>query len=191
MTLIEVMVASALMLLLAAGTYSLFFNGVRFARDSEARLSLQKNLLGAVGLLGMELAESNPTSVRYDPIPAGVVFASPRNAEGSLAMAGGGKLSWEKVIAYYIREDGSLVRKEWMLDPYVRQSGFPPALDAGFSTADLAAQPLPERVMARGVEQFMVDVSEGQASIRVTAAQTDSRGRINRVRLQSAVAITN
>jgi hypothetical protein len=189
--LVELMVSSALMILLTYGAYQVFINGLRLAKDSEAKLTMQKNLITSIGLLSREISESNPSSVRYDRIPEGVVFASPRSATGALALAGSGDMSWEKVIAYYVSKEKRLVRKEWMLDPYVRQSGFAPSLGAGFSTANLRDEPLPARVVARGLELFEVQFSGNIANIEVSASQTDSRGRKHVVRLETAVRINN
>ena len=178
------------MLVLAYSAYTLFVNGVRLAKDSEARLALQKTLISGTGLLSRELSESNPTSVRSDNFPAGVVFASPRNVNGALTLSGA-RVSWEKVIGYYVDEDKKLIRKEWLLDPLVRQAGFPPTLGAGFSTADIQNEPLPLRHLTGGIEDFRVELNGNMATVRIQAGQVDSRGREHKVRLQTAVRIQN
>ena len=119
------------------------------------------------------------------------MFASPRNVNGALTLAGSGSVRWEKVISYYIDGEERLVKKEWLLDPVVRQSGFPPSLGAGFSTADLEAQSLPSRVMARGVEDFVVNFNGNTAEIRITSGRQDSQGREHKVRLRTGVQINN
>ena len=171
--------------------YTLFVNGVRLARDSEAKLAMQKTLITSIGLLSQELSESNPTAVRYDPFPQGVVFASPRDVNGALTLAGSGTVGWEKVIAYYVTKGDELVRKEWLLDPVVRQSGFPPSLGAGFSTADLEDEPLPVRTLSRGVDEFTITLNGNSAVIRLVAKQEDSRGRLNKVSLETGIQINN
>ncbi len=185
------MVASILLMLLLSSAYALFSSGYRMARDSEARLDMQKSLVTSIGLLGREITETNPTSIRYDASPPGTVFASPRNADGALSLSNSGKLSWEKVIGYYLRPDGVVIRKEWMLDPYVRQSGFPPSLGAGFSTQSIADEPLPQRAVSHGVDELIVSLNGNTATIRVSASQVDSRARKHRVSLETAVQIHN
>ncbi|MBI3927886.1 MAG: hypothetical protein HY319_20260 [Armatimonadetes bacterium] len=191
-TLLELLIASGLVLLVALSVLALFEAGVRYVRESEARLDIQRDALVAMALVTQELSESNPVAFRTDPDPPGVVFGSPRNLEGTLIVDSSGKLIWQKFICYYLEDSGAerrLIRKERMLDPTVRVS-FPPAPGAGLSTADFLVLPIPARTIAGGIESFAVTPST-QVDIELTAARRDWKGRDFRVRLQSSVLMRN
>ena len=122
-TLIELMIACALLGGVLLGVAQLVAAGGRYLRVTDAKVDLQHFSIRAMGKLTRELSDSDQESYAFDNTdPAGpwLVFASPRNEEGHISFDSVGRMLWPKQICYYVRTiDGTscLCRKEKLYSP--------------------------------------------------------------------------
>lgn len=109
-TLVELVVASALVLLIMGELWMLLQTGTRFYLRSRAQSDVQRHALIALRWMSTDLAEGAPLSFKhYDPDnPSittdrnGFVFGSPKGANEAATYNEEGRLLWTSVIGYYI-----------------------------------------------------------------------------------------
>ncbi|MEW6284122.1 MAG: hypothetical protein AB1758_36245 [Candidatus Eremiobacterota bacterium] len=169
-SLIELVVASALVSLILLCTQQLIAGAVRYYRISTDTMEVQQNVLVSVTKLTTELGESSLMSVRVDlNPPGGVIFATPRDEEGNIKYdPASGKAIWKRLLCYYVEDVGGipcLVRKEKQLTP----TDYPPIIAATETTAAFQADPsLPRRIVARRVTVLEV-VDSSPMAVNITA----------------------
>ena len=109
-TLVELVVASALVLLIMGELWMLLQTGTRFYLRSRAQSDVRRHALIALRWMSTDLAEGAPLSFKhYDPDnPSittdrnGFVFGSPKGANEAATYNEEGRLLWTSVIGYYI-----------------------------------------------------------------------------------------
>ena len=124
-TLVELVVASALVLLIMGELWMLLQTGTRFYLRSRAQSDEQRHALIALRWMSTDLAEGAPLSFKhYDPDnPSittdrnGFVFGSPKDANEAASYNEEGRLLWTSVIGYYIDPASKdLIRAKILLD---------------------------------------------------------------------------
>ena len=124
-TLVELVVASALVLLIMGELWMLLQTGTRFYLRSRAQSDVQRHALIALRGMSTDLAEGAPLSFKhYDPDnPSittdrnGFVFGSPKDANEAASYNEEGRLLWTSVIGYYIDPASKdLIRAKILLD---------------------------------------------------------------------------
>lgn len=108
-TLVELIVASSLVLLLMGELWMLLQTGSRFYLRSRSQSDLQRNALIALRWMSTDLAEGAPLSFKhYEPEfmattdRDGFVFGSPKGEGEQVEYNDKGRLLWSSVIGYYI-----------------------------------------------------------------------------------------
>ena len=124
-TLVELVVASALVLLIMAELWMLLQTGTRFYLRSRAQSDVQRHALIALRWMSTDLAEGAPLSFKhYAPDnPSittdrnGFVFGSPKGADEAASYNEEGRLLWTSVIGYYIDPSSNdLIRAKMLLE---------------------------------------------------------------------------
>jgi hypothetical protein len=124
-TLVELVVASALVLLIMGELWMLLQTGTRFYLRSRAQSDVQRHALIALRWMSTDLAEGAPLSFKhYDPDnPSittdrnGFVFGSPKGANEAASYNDEGRLLWTSVIGYYIDPSSNdLIRAKILLE---------------------------------------------------------------------------
>ena len=170
-TLLELMIASALILIVLSVSLSLILSCVRYFRETDGAVQVHDTVLSAITKLERDLKESNPSSFQIYAAPQGVVFASPRLPDNTLDFDDTSLLPlWQKRVCYYLEPAGAefnLVRKEEFLPPAsVSDTPPPPTVDTAYFQANVSTG----GVVARGVTRF--DWVAGPP-VQVTLACTD------------------
>ena len=104
-TLVELVVASALVLLIMGELWMLLQTGTRFYLRSRAQSDVQRHALIALRWMSTDLAEGAPLSFKhYDPDDPsittdrnGFVFGSPKDANEAASYNEEGRLLWTSV----------------------------------------------------------------------------------------------
>lgn len=110
MTLMELIVSSALVLLLMGMVWMLLQLGSKFYLKVRAQSEIQTNALIALRWMSKDLAEGAPRSFRhYSPdsqtrssINNGIVFGSPKDLDDKVSYSDSGRMLWSAINAYYI-----------------------------------------------------------------------------------------
>ncbi|MEW6277116.1 MAG: hypothetical protein AB1758_00735 [Candidatus Eremiobacterota bacterium] len=168
-TLPEMLVAGALMLVVLSGLTWLLLLSYRYQRSLALSLELQETTLTAVAALSREVSESNPASLRSEASPVGIVFGSPRDLAGRLRTNDQGRLMWHKYVCIYVaylNGVACLCRREELL-PAPQDS--PPVLPPDKTVAYFVGQSTPVTVLARRVDLFEVTGSS-PAKFRLAVA---------------------
>lgn len=176
--------------------YSLLSAGVRYFKSSMTTVQLQQDSLLALMWLTRELGESNPKTVATFANPPGVLFASPRDANGNIALDTQGLVKWQKFICYYLEDRNGvscLVRKEQMLDhPDIGLSPppiAPPAPRSFQTTAYYKNLGVPSRTVAQNVINLTATgISPLELEVQV---HKKDMGRVFELNLKAKVALRN
>lgn len=176
-TLIELMIASALILIVLSVSLSLIVSCLRYFRETDGAVAVHDTVLTAVTKLERDLKESNPGTFQIYTTPPGVVFASPRLPDNTIDFDDTSlQPLWQKRICYYLEAtdvagEFNLVRKEEYLPVGdVSDTPPPPTVD----TAHFESSVSSGGVVARGVTRF--DWVPGPP-VEVTLACTDISNR--------------
>ena len=148
-SLVELLIASALFLMLSVALFQVMHTGSAFMRRSEASLDMQKELLLALTWIHKDMSESGARVFRKDP--EGMVFANPRNLEGQLQLDSVGRITWQRMVAYYVDDVAGvpcLIRKEREITATSTDPILPPVTDL------ISDNSLHPRVLARSVQTF-------------------------------------
>lgn len=186
-TLVEVSIASGLLGLVVLCMYWVMAEGSRYVRVTNATIEIQEQALASLARLTDELAETNVNCLKVQD-DVGILFGSPRDADGRLQFDAAGRPLWMKLIAYYRDQiDGVdvFVRKEKML---VTATPDPPDfVDTVPSVA--TDRSLPARVIARHTRQFTATLSN-PVDITLEARLVDGE-RIYQINLATRSVLRN
>lgn len=175
------LVYAALTALLTAGLYLTLAGALRYLSVAQADQDVGQQGLLALKAVRKELLETSPATVRVSSDPSGLLFLSPRGADGRFQWDGYGRLLWRKWVCFYL--DGeTLVRKEKSLpepSPYPNSTGQTVAVMAADDTLD-------ERVVAQHLSLFEL-VPGTTLEIRL-AAEVAARNGNYRLEFRSKVA---
>ncbi|MEW6283399.1 MAG: hypothetical protein AB1758_32620, partial [Candidatus Eremiobacterota bacterium] len=176
-SLLETLIAAGLLALLLTYVYQFLVAATRYQKGCMAALELQKQSLTGMSALTAELSESAYASVKDDP--PGLIFASPRDANGKVSYDGSGRVLWRCWVGYYpdmVNGRPCLVRKTLPINP---PGATPPSPD-GQSTA--AFRSLQSPVKTRVVHlRDRPPWSGGGFSLAKVPAPTGGRGRVDLV----------
>lgn len=182
MSLIELIVAVAIMSVVMTGAFQVFTEGLRLFRTNQAAADAQSSAIKTLSRITNELVNANPEMVRtYSSATGnldGVVFTSPLAENGSAQFDPvSGKIYWQKYICYYHQPNpdtpalGKLIRKEAKIpDEAGAGTGFTGSTNtasvrsglSGLSTDAFAAdESLPSRALGTAVSGFQVKTFEG------------------------------
>ena len=177
-SLIELTVASAIVLLLMLEIWKMVAAGSRFYHRARSQSDVQRNSLIALRWMAKDLSEGSTISFREykldGPNPmthAGIVFGSPTIAGASgVAYDSKGRMLWSSVIGYFIDpQDKTLYRQQIPLPDMTKT--FPPVIDNDTQSTDvLAGYPQP-RVVARQIHE--IKTTQGPKDISIELITRD------------------
>lgn len=170
LTLAEIMVASAVMIFVTFASTSLLVAGLASQASQQSQSDLQRDVAGVLSRLADELAEGDPTCVRIDTSPAGVVFASARDELGRFSYGSDARLQWRGYACYYVDQlNGTpCVFRKWF--PMATAVLDAPSVPASMTTAWFQAQPLPRQMMGAHITRFTLTGSN-PLLVSLTASQ--------------------
>ena len=176
-TIIELLVASALFIMLLGFVVLALVTCNNYVRNGESKVEAQTQALSASVWLSRSLAEGNVTATCTTTAPAtSISFPSPRDPSlGDVAWSNtqGGALIWRQLrFCYFDIATSSLLMKGFPLfytgvTPTVMWSGFPPFPPTGvvdlpppqiLSSAIMSDATPINKVVARNIRSFYVDV---------------------------------
>ena len=147
-TLVETLIACALLVLVVGATLTLFVESLVYYSALDDANTLTQGGQIAMNRLCTELAESHAGSIQWNASPPGVVFASPKGADGRFHYdPSTNALLWQGYVCYYVGQvQGvrSLVRKELYFSsiPMALPTS-PPSVPSTYNTAYFQAASLP------------------------------------------------
>ena len=171
-TLVELVVASALVLLIMGELWMLLQTGTRFYLRSRAQSDVQRHALIALRWMSTDLAEGAPLSFKhYDPDnPSittdrnGFVFGSPKGSNEAASYNEEGRLLWTSVIGYYIDPVSSdLIRAKILLEE--PKESAPQILDELYHISLMEAA-TNRRMVAQ--DAYDIETVQGPQDIQVT-----------------------
>ncbi|MCA9779330.1 MAG: hypothetical protein KC800_21535 [Candidatus Eremiobacteraeota bacterium] len=171
-TLVELVVASALVLLIMGELWMLLQTGTRFYLRSRSQSDVQRHALIALRWMSTDLAEGAPLSFKhYDPDnPSivtdrnGFVFGSPKGMDEEASYNDEGRLLWTSVIGYYIDpETKDLIRAKMLLEE--PKESAPQILDELYHVTLMEGAPN-KRMVAK--EAYDIVTVQGPQDIQVT-----------------------
>ncbi len=169
---VELVVASALVLLIMGELWMLLQTGTRFYLRSRAQSDVQRHALIALRWMSTDLAEGAPLSFKhYDPDnPSittdrnGFVFGSPKGADEAASYNEEGRLLWTSVIGYYIDPTSNdLIRAKMLLEepkesaPQILDDLYHVSLMQGASNRRMVAQ-----------DAYDIETVQGPQDVQVT-----------------------
>ncbi len=158
LTLVEVLVFSALSLLLIGLIIRLVLPSIRASGRASTQVELQQMATHAILSLSRDLARCNGSSISVSDSTGVGGLAYVRSA----GVSSSGRRVWEEVATFVVRlpEDRRLIRQTYPPSPPELGVTFLPSLAPSFSPSDLAevaSQPNPtRRNLASEVEEFEV-----------------------------------
>ncbi|MEW6278921.1 MAG: prepilin-type N-terminal cleavage/methylation domain-containing protein [Candidatus Eremiobacterota bacterium] len=193
---IEVLVASAVMLFLLGGLYLLLVGGARHFQHGRAYQTAQQEATVAIRRLELELQNTDPGSVFFDnaaPTPH-IIFLSATTDLGGFAFDPAGGILWNRWVCYYLNEaTREMTRSELDVAPPQIAPPYParPALPA----FQAAPSPQRRRVVARSLERvgdpFLTGATGEHIAIRLAGRQDTASDRFTRVELTTEVRMLN
>lgn len=192
-TLIEVMVASAVLLMLMGSLYLLMTAGLRYFMQGRAYQTVQQQSLIGLRAMLAELQDSRRTDLEFSSVPVPHVrFLSPSppypNGNGPVQSdPSSGKILWQKWVCYRVFNN-ELQRDEQI------GAGLPsvtaPAAIPGYGTFDFTG---PEfKVVARNVTELnLADASPDSIFVELVASENTGSARRTEQRLRSQVFLYN
>jgi len=158
-TLVEVMIATSLLLVVTAACGAALRSAMRYHGRVEQQTHMENSLLNTFALLSRDVSETAPRSILYEPTPASLTFATPRDQAGSLSRdhTMGNTLFFKTLISYRVQSDLSLRRyyeplpADHALAPHPIDDLTPPRDALYFATPGIDW-----RRLAEGVQEFTV-----------------------------------
>ena len=177
-SLVELMVASVIVLLLMFEIWKLVAAGARFYHRARSQSDVQRNSLIALRWMARDLSEGSAISFREykidGPSPVthgGIVFGSPTvMGSTNVAYNNQGRMIWSSVIGYFIDPaDMTLYRQQMPLpDP---KKTFPPVIDNQTQSTDVLATLPQPRVVARQIKE--IKTTQGPKDITIELITRD------------------
>ncbi len=191
-SLVEVALATTLLLLLMGGLYLLVVKGLHSLADARAYSDSRQESLKGMHLLAWELANSTRDGVY--PSGNAVWFLSaqaPVPGSSPVAFDAAGNLYWKKWVCYYLDAAGDLVRSELALSSPVTVPLPVPTPSPSLSAFQSVTGP-GKRVVARGIKDFQVTQVSGTVySIKVVGEQYTGSDKPTQVELVTEVKVRN
>lgn len=156
MSLLELIIASSLMLVLVGATYFALSAGLSYQRRNDALMDMEQSGMNALTYLTRKLAEANYETVEVQAPPdAAITYSSYRDLNGSIRYDSNGRQLWDSVICFRIKNENSILRLVEQteevggthLDPLR-----PSALSTPRTPSYYASSSIPARVLANNIE---------------------------------------
>lgn len=181
MSFVEMLVASAVLALLLMLAYEVLLEGLRYYRESQAKIDTQRDAIRILVALGHELRETSYRTVSCQSDsstgsgPAGVIFGSARSSAGALMFDATGNPVWRRYICY-MRQDSRLFRYETdnpQADD-ITPNTFPDGLNFFVATPPAAT-----RCYSQGVSFFNTSrSSSGGSHVKIELTTSALSGRV-------------
>ena len=156
-SLVELLIAGVIIFLVLVSTTNLVIACLKFFRDTDGAVKAHDSALNSITLIERELRESSASSFQIYSAPDGVVFASPRLPDNTIAFdTTTFQPLWQKWVCFYLEPDGSefrLIRKEEYF-PVGSISDSPPAPDPAKNTAYFQSSVNTGGVVTRGISKI-------------------------------------
>ena len=182
-SLIEIMVACALLLLITGASALALRSSGQYFRRVENLTLMENQLLQVLGMISREVGETSARSLHWTDSPAALTFALPRNENGQLMVdhAGGGNtLLFSSLVRYSVDPVSKDLRR--FIDPLPLPSTLAPHpvddLSPPRDAAYFADPTIANRVLAQGVATFeiqaiLLDPVNSSETIITNLEQTD------------------
>lgn len=155
LTLLEVMISSTLILLVLGSLTGIVFSMAKNHELQMLRNDMQDQTLKLVTRVTQELAETSSATIQTSP--QGLVFASPRDSDGTIVQnSNSGKIRWNKFVSYHVStKDGTptVVRTEKDIPSRLRVGSEPPEPTGDFALSSMMLEK-PTSVVARHINEF-------------------------------------
>lgn len=163
--------------------------GSSYIKNTENQLELQRGALLTLNWMIRDLSESSPVAIHTNPWgslpeppqpplagpPRGVVFASPRNANGQVTFAGS-RIEWHSRICYLLdlADQGKIYRvvETHAPDPLPRVIN-PVVEDTNYFQSNLSV--LPNRLLAKNVTYLDMQRQVDGVQIMLVATSPDQK----------------
>lgn len=193
-TVLELLIYSTILGLVMTGIYSVLIAGMRYFHTADTSVELQSNAMDALANISQQLAEGNGASCSIGTSPAGIVFGSPRDANGNFQFNSSGSLLWQKYVCFYIdtvtlsgTSVSCLIRKEEML-PAAQTT--PPVIPSSKTTSYFRSANLPLLKLNLNITGLTIS-GANPLQITVTANKSDSAQTTNQVQVQTKILLRN
>jgi hypothetical protein len=118
MTLVEISIYSSLLMMLMLAIYGTFAAAVKYFTVAQAQTDLQTAAQTAILHLVADVSESTSADVKVDTNPPGIIFVSPRDANGRFGSDNSGNILWQRWVCYYFDASaGTIVRSTLGISP--------------------------------------------------------------------------
>ena len=162
MTLVEVMVASVILLMIAGASYLILINGMQLYRAYQDAIDAQQSGMNTLRQVGDLMKASSGALINTDPAD-GVEFANPYKNDGRMGfdtVVGSpteGKLLWQKYTCIY-RDPvtKNVLRKDSPITPAKTVVPNPLTAMPPRDLASFIALNVPKRILGTGVNLFRV-----------------------------------
>ena len=189
-TLMELIVSSALMLVLMGSLVAIFSSASRYYLSMTNASDVQRACLLAANRVAGEMAEGNLQAVLDDPNDLGVVFASPRSRDLQVHFDPNTKeLQWQQFICFFVERQGvtGRLRRQHEFFAPVTQAPLPTQGIAHFQSLSAGPNSGLAGIIAENI--YFLQVDRGQ-DIRITIGAKDERGEY-RVSVKTSVHARN
>lgn len=192
--LVEALISAFLLVVLLLVVLGSFVQSLQYHAQYDDANALTQRAVIASTRIRNELVDANRQSVHFDVTPPGIVFATPRGADGQYRYdLTTGDLLWRRYVCYYVDiARQRLVRKE---EDIAAPPSTPPAIPINRTSAYFAASPLGETWTCAGVSALQASVAvPSPAMVGVTLRLWSSplgAARANRVEFAAAVLPRN
>jgi hypothetical protein len=187
---IELMVASAILMFLLAGLYLLLTGGMRYYQQARAYRTSQHEALVGIRAVLEELGDSRASSVSIDstlPQAHRIIFPSGQTypGDGGPIQFVGGDIQWQKWVCIYLdTADNELHRAELAMAPTTA----PPAAP-GFAAFPMAGND--NRILARGIIELGCTRTSQVLQIVIKSRESVGSNKHTEVTLRSKVFLQN
>lgn len=182
-SLIELLIATALMGLVMTMILELMYYGNRYVRVQDTKLQVQTECLKAMHTMSRELVEAD--SLAYNTSPDGIVFCSPRSDTGNIVFDVFGHMMWYKFVAF-LKEDVNgtpcIVRRMRMLPVPATEPQPPPTVASMIGSGQF-------ETVARNVTKFEVD--NNKPTKLLCRVEVKQYGRTFGAEIQTSVFMRN
>jgi prepilin-type N-terminal cleavage/methylation domain-containing protein len=195
MTLVEIMIYSALVGIILTGVYATLIFSMRYFKTINTLSSLQDSVLVTLSKMEMEMSETRAASITIsESNPPGVMFPTLKNLQGNYTFSGG-QVLWQAWTCYYLQkndeESYNLVMKKVNLSsPRTGNPGEPPFPSVAAFAASSSAPPL---LVSRNVN--MLKVTPGSTiynyRISITAECNEDKSKPNKITAETELMFRN
>jgi hypothetical protein len=179
LSIVELLVASTLVLLIMGEVWMMLRAGGQFYLRVKSQTETQRSALIALRWLSKDLAEGAPLSFRhYDPdnpsittTRNGIVFGSPKDIEEAVSYDERGRLLWTTVTGYYIDPDTNVLYRTKL--PLTEIDATAPRILDTVHHIDVLATLVQRRPIAHHV--IDIETEQGPSNVRIRLKCRDEK----------------